>query len=178
MSLTVVGNKSRTRHRAPAKLAMLIMFLSAVVMSDAWNQEDKYSIAAIHVYLYYQSTGEIDTTDLLDGKRYNLWNTIIGAGVARKPSCAVWVLVDLSGPTFAKIGGELVVTATAGETTLLEKTLLLGDWFNEGKRLVLPFLIHGTGCEKLEISATLQGFPGAEVKVGTLKKSVPFGCGE
>jgi hypothetical protein len=38
--------------------------------------------------------------DLLDGEVHALWNTIIGEGEARKPSCAIWVLVDLTGPVF------------------------------------------------------------------------------
>jgi hypothetical protein len=177
MNLIVIGKRSRIRFRAPAKLAMLMVFFISVSVSDARNREDMYSVAAIHVHLYYQSTGEIDTRDLLDGKEHNLWNTIAGVGVARKPSCSVLVLVDLVGPTFAKIDGELAMKATAGETTLLERTLQLGDWYAD-ERLVLPFLIYGTGCEKLEISATLQDFPGAKIKVGTLKKSVPFECGD
>jgi len=178
MNPIVIAKKIRLRFRAPAKLTMLVIFFISVLVSDARNQEHTYSVAAIHVHLYYQSTGEIDPRDLLDGKEYNLWNTIAGVGVARKPSCAVLVLVDLVGPTFAKIDGELAMKATAGESILLERTLQLGDWYNAGERLLLPFLIYGTGCDKLEISATLRGFPSSMVKVGTLRKSVPFECGE
>jgi hypothetical protein len=177
MNAAVIGELSRRIFGVLVRLALLQFLLSSVLVSDAWNQEDKYSLAAIRVYLYYHSTGEIDSRDLLDGKVYNLWNTIIGAGVAQKPSRAVLLLVDLVGPTFAKIDGELVIKAIAGETTLLESTLSLRDWY-EDEKLVLPFLIYGTGCEKLEISAKLQGFPCAMIRNGMLKKFVPFECGD
>jgi hypothetical protein len=43
---------------------------------------------------------------------------------------------------------------------------------------VLPFLVYRTGCGSLEITATLKGVPPAKLKMATLKKSVPFECGE
>ena len=164
--------------KATAKLAGLIVLIGATVASGAWTEDEKYSVAAIHAHLYYQSTGEINPEDLLDGKAHALWNTIIGGGEARKPSCAILVLVDLTGPTFVNIGGKLAMKATEGEKTLLDQTLSLGIWFNEGQKLVLPFLVYGTGCGKLEITATLQGLPASKVKTAALKKLVPFECGE
>jgi hypothetical protein len=164
---------------ATAKLAGLIVFLGAAVASGNNVEEVKFSVAAIHAHLYHQSTGEINMTDLLDGKAHSLWNTIIGEGEARKPSRAIWVLVDLTGPTFAAdCGGKLTMKVTEGVKTLLGQTLMLDDWFNEGQELVLPFLVYGTGCGKLEITATLQGLPPSKVKIATLKKSVSFECGE
>lgn len=178
MNLMAIDHIRSNENRAPLIMAWLLIFMISVLVSDAWNQEDSYSVAAIHVHLYYQSTGEIDSRDLLDGKLYNLWNIIAGMGVARMPSCAVLAVVDLEGPSFEKIDGELTMKATVGDRTLLERTLQLRDWYSAGRRLSLPFLIYGTGCEELEICATLQGLPSAMVKVGMLKRSVPFACGD
>jgi hypothetical protein len=164
--------------KATARLAGLMLLLVASVANSSQAEYEEYSVAAIHAHLYYQSTGEINPTDLLDGKVHVLWNTVIGEGEAHKPSRAILVLVDLTGPTFAGFRGMLAVKATEGEKTLLDQTIPLDTWFNAGQKLVLPFLVYGTGCGKLEISATLQGLPAANVKTATLKKSVPFECGE
>jgi hypothetical protein len=155
----------------------MVLFCAAVP-NGIISEGGKYSVTAIHAHLYYQSTGEINPTDLLDGKGHSLWNTIIGEGEARKPSAAILVLVDLSGPTFWRRDGTVRLAATDGQKTLLDQTLLLGIWGNEGGKVVLPFLVCGTGCRKLEITATLEGFPDALVETATLKKIVPFKCGE
>lgn len=156
----------------------LIILLCALTTAETAADTEKFAVAAIHAHLYHESTGEINSTDLLDGKDHALWNTIIGEGEARKPSNAIWVLVDLVGPSFSNAHGALLLKVSDGEKTLLEKTLSLCDWFNEGNNLVLPFLVYGTGCKKLEITATLQGLPNAQVKTPTLKKLVLFECGE
>ena len=161
-----------------AMLTSLMVLLGTIVANDVQPGSGKYSVAAIHAHLYYQSTGEINSTDLLDGEVHALWNTIIGEGEARKPSAAILVLVDLTGPTFLKCDGRLRLTATDGEKTLLDQTLLLGIWFNTGGKVVLPFLVCGTGCNELEITATLEDLPATMVETPVLKKVVPFECGE
>jgi hypothetical protein len=101
-----------------------------------------------------------------------------GEGGAGGPSSVTLVLVELSGPTFAQAPGKLEVKATISKFTLLNQTLTLSTYFNEGKKLLLPFLVYETGCGSLEITATLKGVPPAKLKMATLKKSVPFECGE
>jgi hypothetical protein len=164
--------------RTTARVVGLIALLGLAVANDFRAEGGKYSVAAIHAHLYYQSTGEVNPRDLLDGQGHALWNTIIGEGEARKPSAAILVLVDLTGPTFLKCDGRLRLTATDREKTLLDQTLLLDIWFNEGGKVVLPFLVCGTGCSELEITAALEDLPATMVKTGTLKKVVPFKCGE
>lgn len=162
-----------------AKLIGGMLFLSVAIASGNLPEDGKFSVTAIHAHLYFHSTGEISPMDLLDGKRHALWNTIIGEGVARMPSRALWVIVDVAGPTFAvNFGGKLAVNVTDGLKTLLDQTLLLNDWYTKGDKLVLPFLVYGTGCGKLEITATLEGLPDTMVETATLKKIVPFKCGE
>lgn len=164
--------------KATAKFPALLVLLGAFVAGSSWAGYEKYSVAAIHAHLYFHSTGEISPTDLLDGKQHALWNTITGAGEAGKPSGAIWVLVDLTGPTFANIDGKLTLKATEGEKTLLSQTVSLRIWFKEGQKVVLPFLVYDTGCKKLEITATLEDLPATMVERATLKQVVLFECGE
>jgi hypothetical protein len=159
-------------------LAGLIVILGTIVGNDARPAFGKFSIVAIHAHLYYQSTGEINPTDLLDGEDHSLWNTIIGEGEARKPSAAILVLVDLVAPSFLKSNGRLRLTATDGEKTLLDQALLIDIWIHEGGKVVLPFLVYDTGCRELEITATLEEMPATMIETGTLTKIIPFECGE
>jgi hypothetical protein len=159
-------------------LTGLLLFLIASVERFTWADNEKYSITAIHAHLYHESTGEINRTDLLDGKVHMLRNSVIGEGEGGKPSNAVWILVELVGPTFANIKGKLSLKAIEGDKILLDQTLQLHKWFNEGGRLVLPFLVYGTGGSMLEITATLQGLPAEKILRTTLKKSIPFEIGE
>ena len=132
----------------------------------------------MHARLYYQSTGEISPADLLDGKQHALWNTIIGEGEARRPSAAIFVFVDLVGPWNHHWQGKLRLTAEDGEHTLLNQTIELDFWVQDAGKLVLPFLICGTGCKELELTATLEGLSTDQVDISTLTKTIPFECGE
>jgi hypothetical protein len=164
--------------RKPLGLTGLLLFLLTLIGTVTWADNEKYSITAMHAHLYHELTGEINRTDLLDGKVHMLRNSVIGEGEGGKPSNAVWILVELVGPTFGDIKGELSLKAIAGDKILLAQTLQLHKWFNEGGRLVLPFIVYGTGGSTLEITATLQGLPAEKVLRTTLKKSIPFEIGE
>jgi hypothetical protein len=202
-SLRLERGSQRTRTRRVENYAMKIstgllafVLLLGVIASGDPNQEGgKYSVAAIHAHLYYHATGKINPTDLLDGRNHALWNTIIGEGEAGEPSAAIMVLVDITGPGFLRCEGRLRLTATALEPgsedvdalpglmahdkkTLLDQTLELGLWFNEGGKVILPFLVCGTGCETVEITATLENMPATKVDTGRLAKTIPFKCGE
>lgn len=156
----------------------LMLLLSMIAPGDPNEAEVKYSLTAIHAHLYYHSTGKIDSTDLLDGKEYNLWNTIAGVGVAKEPSSTIMVLVDLVGPKFNRCEGRLRLTATDNQKILLDQTLELSLWFNQDGKVILPFFVPGTGCEHVEITATLEDLPASKVDTRTLTKTIPFECGE
>ena len=156
-----------------------IMLLLGMIALSAPNQEGgKYSVAAIHAHLYYHATGKTNPTDLLDGRSHALWNTIIGEGEAREPSAAIMVLVDLTGRWFAEREGRLRLTVTDRKKTLLDQTLELDLWFTERGKVTLPFFVCGTGCEHIEITATLEDLPASQVDTRTVTKTIPFECGE
>lgn len=161
-----------------SRLVLVTVLLVSTAASGRQNEGEGYTVAAIHVHLFYHATGEIDPTDLLDGRPHHLWNTVIGEGEAREPSTAVAVFIELAGPTFVDCPGRLAVKAQDGKKTLIDQIFPLEEWFNEGKRLVIPLFLYGTGCRPLDITARLQGLPAAKVRQGTLKRTVPFACGE
>ena len=162
------------------KMTLGLFFLVSALISSASARGDnaKYSVTGIHARLFFHGTGKIGTADLLDGNEHHLWNTIIGEGGAGAPSSATWVLVELTGPTFLQAPGKLEVKATANKKVLLNQTLSFSRYSFDGKNLVLPFLVYDTGCGSLEIAATLKEVPASKLKGATLKRSVPFDCGE
>jgi hypothetical protein len=132
----------------------------------------------MHAHLFYQSSGEISKYDLLDGKRHELWNTIIGEGEAGEPSGALWLSVEIAEPSDEISGGRLVLEVKEGEKCLLNQTLLLDKWVNDGDRLFLPFIVYGTGCETIVIIARLEGIPAENLGNGSFIRTIEFKCGE
>jgi hypothetical protein len=133
-----------------------------------------YAIAAIRAHMYFQDSGAVGTTDITDGK-VALWNTIIGEGDASAPSSATLVYVELSGPTFANVGGTIEVVVTEGKKKRLKQKLDVGTYFNQGTKVVLPFFVYDTGCDELKVNAT---FTTPDKKKVKKSATVPFSCGE
>jgi hypothetical protein len=134
-----------------------------------------YQISAIRAFLYYHDTGTFDDRDAATGQMA-LWNTIIGEGEAKAPSDVTLVQVELSGPSFSNISGTLEISVSAGKKKLVRQKLDAGTFFAEhSSRVLIPVLVHGTGCDELQVAVT---FTTPDRK--KLKKSgvVPFACGE
>lgn len=160
------------------RLVGLAIFFLSLLGSSRKGALESYSIIAMRAHLYYQSSGEISKYDLLDGKHHELWNTRIGEGEAREPSGALWLLVEISEPSEEIPGGHLALEVTEGEKCLLSQSLRLDKWVYDGNRLFLPFIIYGTGCETIVISARLLGIPAEKMGNSSLIKTIEFKCGE
>jgi hypothetical protein len=133
-----------------------------------------FALAGLRAYLFYEPLDKMDERDLVAG-RFALWNAMIGAGDAAAPSSTTVVLVDVAGPAFVTgTKGTLSVVATVGKRTLRRETVKIDEFFSEGSRLSIPFVVVGTGCGILNITATL-AVPGHREQ---LRKSVEFACGE
>jgi hypothetical protein len=86
------------------------------------------------------------------------------------------VLVDLSGPAFgADTQGMLDVQARAGKQSILNTRQRLNAFFSEKTRISIPFILYGTGCVPIEISASLIG---TRNRADAKKATIPFQCGE
>jgi hypothetical protein len=128
----------------------------------------------MRAHLFYEPLGKMDDRDLISGP-FGLWNAMIGAGDAQAPSATTIVVVDITGPAFLTgTKGTLTLLATAGRQTLRRETVRLSEFFSEGSRLSIPFVVIGTGCGILELTATLT-VPAHQER---LKRTVEFGCGE
>ena len=134
-----------------------------------------YSIAGIRALPYFQETGHFGQNDLTKGTQA-LWNLPIGGSDGTTPTAAILVLVDLSGPGFGSaVQGTLDVQARAGNQSILNTRQRLNSFFSEKDRISIPFILYGTGCSPIEISASLlAGSKNRDVK----KASIPFRCGE
>jgi hypothetical protein len=133
-----------------------------------------FAVTGLRAYLFYEPLGRMDERDLVVGP-FALWNAMIGAGDATAPSNTTIVLVDVTGPAFVTgTKGTLSFVATMGKQILRRETVKLNEFFSEGTRLSIPFVVVGTGCGTLKITATLI-VPGRRDR---LLKTVEFGCGE
>lgn len=110
----------------------------------------------VSAYLIYKDS-TISTFDVLNDKTIALWNTIIGAGDAEKPSDRTKIVLT------GKLD-NLKVTIYNGKRKVENKQLpnFSGDF---------EFIINNTGCE--EVKVTVTKFE-KQVYTGT----IPFKCGE
>jgi hypothetical protein len=87
--------------------------------------------------------------------------------------------VQLSGSRFASdTPGTLQLEARAGGKMLVKESVKLSHFLGQGSKIVVPFLVRNTGCERLTLTATLRNIPKGQVGRHSLTKTVPFRCGE
>ncbi len=148
-----------------------------------------YRVASMRVFLFHETTGTIDTTDLVAPRdRGELFNTNIGGGLAHdSPSGAVAVFVQLTGPFHLDETGHLSppfaldttrtlqLVAQIDDRTVLQRAVRLRSLFSEEHQVWVPFVVYGTGCGELKLTATLTR---ARQPEGTLVRAVTFQCGE
>ena len=147
-----------------------------------------YSVSAIRAYLYYDDTGEIGTVDITRVADGDLFNTIIGEGLAGRPSNTTLIIVEVYGPSFAsKDVGKLFIKATADQdqgegskqTVVLERSVDLNNYFQEHHRKILvPVFLYQTGSIPVTVTATLKGGNEAKGMTAVLKRTINFTGGE
>ena len=170
------------------KLLLLISILISPCLSASAAQS-VYAVTAIKGFLYYDDTGEIDARDLVKIPDGQLFNTVIGEGMAKRPSNTTLLMVEVSGPSFAnKDVGTLIVKVVSDrlnnkgvpvKATLLERSLNLNYYFQEtARKIQIPFWVYETGSSHMTITATLKGGKDAKSQSSTLSKKILFGGGE
>jgi hypothetical protein len=116
----------------------------------------------------------MDERDLVSGK-VGLWNTIIGEGDAEAPSSTTVVIVDVVGPSFPSgTQGTISMIAKDEKRLLRRETVKLEEFFSEGPKLSIPFVVIGTGCGTLKVEVELT----VKDKKDRLVKTVEYSCGE
>ncbi len=128
-------------------------------------------LVGIQAKLYYPATATF-SRNILAEPRFALWNTIIGAGDAESPSNATLVLVDLRGAP-GTYGERTTVRlrAVAGSRVLVNRAAQLSEFGPDGRQAV-GFWIYGTGCEAVDLTATLS------LRSDSVRARIPFECGE
>lgn len=155
----------------PMRLALALCLALASVSASA----QAVQIAGIRVALISDHDGSLTPTST-DGVDLDLTNVIIGD----PPSHATLVTVDLAGrpgSSGGTTGGRESVTLTARTATarrvVSRQTATIGS-FSESGRSVAVFVVQDTGCEALQITASVgRGGRGRRAEV-----TVPFACGE
>ena len=111
--------------------------------------------------------------DLL-GKSVILWNAIIGEGDVKAPTKATIVLVQVRATGSGEKDRVLELVARANGKELIRQSVAVSTFITGKGEAMIPFLVYGTGCEPLELTATLAGAG----KTDSLTRTVPFRCGE
>ncbi len=151
---------------------LLSIFVSAAAVCRA-EQKTPYRLSAIEAYLYYSNTGTF-SINIIDNKKFILWNVIIGEGSAHGYSNDTFIKILLKGkPGGYPEGLKIVLTARTPLETLLERESSPGIFASDGKYYA-GYWLYGTGCTPVEITVRLIG-KDSEQK---LTKTIPFECGE
>ena len=172
----------------PGFLRALLILGLLLTPSLAAQDTTAYRVTSMQVLLFHETSGLIDTTDLLAlGDTANLFNTSIGEGRAGSPSGAVVVLVELTGPFHLNETGHLSppfaldtahtlqLAAQINGRTLLQRAVRLRSLFSEEHQVWVPFVVYGTGRGELKLTATLTR---ARQSEAILVRTVTFQCGE
>ncbi len=130
------------------------------------------ALDGVATHLYYHHTGTVDDRE---ASSLQLWNTMIGEGDARSASATTVVHVTVSGAETLD-HGTVELVARAGKKRVFKQRVSLDDYVAvRGKAMVVPFMLYGTGCQSLAVTATLSA---GKRTVGEKTVVLPFACGE
>ncbi len=123
----------------------------ALLLSPPLAAQDTtaYRVASMRVFLFHETTGTIDTIDL--------------------------VVPRDRGPFALDTTRSLRLEAQIDGRTVLERAVRLRSLFSEEHQVWVPFLLYGTGCGELKLTATIMR---ARQSEAALDHSIFFRCGE
>ncbi len=172
-------------NRLVGVIACFVLMTASV---PAFAANPLYSITAIRAYLYYDDTGTIGTQDIIAVPDGSLFNTVIGEGIADRPSNTTLLVIEVSGPSFAsKDVGTLIVKALVDfdygkgpvKTVVLERSVNLNTYFQEKQpNIKVPFFLYQTGHLPVTVTATLKGGKDAKGQTSVLTQKIRFSGGE
>ena len=150
------------------------MLSAALVAVSAAAAAEAPKIAAIRAQLYYEGTGKFSDDVLASGEN-TLWNTIIGEGGAGAPSNFTLVTVEVTGKDVPQGAVKVQITARGYKRKIVGQRTSEVSIYDEKTKFIAPLFLYDTGCDEIEISAKLIG---KGVDKATVKKVIPFKCGE
>lgn len=131
-------------------------------------------IGAIRAQLYYEETGKL-SNDILSDKDLSLWNTIIGEGGAGGASNYTLVTVEVQGKDVPVGAVKVQVTARNSKRKIIAMNTADVSIYDAKTRFNAPLFLYNTGCDEIEISASLLG---KGISRNEVKAKIPFACGE
>ena len=157
-------------------LTIIVAVLSISVFAQAkLNQK----ISDVRAFLIYEENGEM-SRNILDGK-FTFWNTVIGEGDAEghSSSTLIHIVIDKDASK-SDIYPVLQFTAVSEDKKQVNYKTTVDYFFpTEGKsRVFVPFLLHNTGCQKITMTIKLINHRKPQNAYQTVKKVIPFLCGE
>ncbi|HEX9938107.1 MAG TPA: hypothetical protein VGB15_13325 [Longimicrobium sp.] len=127
---------------------------------------------SLRAMLFYSDKGTF-SRDIL-ARPVTLWNTPIGEGGSGGASNATLVVVDVRGEGGSYVPERKVqLTVTRNGRTVFQRAEEPGVLNSSGHTYV-GFWLYGTGCDRLRLSARIQGQQPSTPVTAT----IPFDCGE
>jgi len=161
-----------TAHRlilmALAPPAALIWLLLPATVS-AQRTVPPFRIGSVRAMLFYGQTGTF-SPDLFGPSAPTLQNVSTGEGQA----IATLVVVEITGrPDSYAPARKIALMATAGNRSLLTKSLALGRAGDDGK-FYAAFWLYDTSCTPVVLKARILG----QLEDSALQKTLNFRCGD
>jgi hypothetical protein len=161
------------------QIILLMLIISAMNLSVFAQAKTKHKISEVKAYLIYEENG-LMSKNILDTD-FVLWNVIIGEGDAEGHSSATMVHVVISKPS-ADLKTDPVLQFSAVSSGVkgikYNKTIEYQFPTEGASKTFVPFLLHDTGCQKVTMTMKLVERKKPTVVYQTLKKEIPFNCGE
>jgi hypothetical protein len=161
------------------KLFILTITLFAVSLTVFAQSKTNNKISDVKAFLIYEENGEM-SKNIFD-KDFTLWNVIIGEGSSEghSSSTMVHVVVSTDGKP-SKIYPVLQFSAVSEGKKLVNYSKTIEYLFpSEGaSKTFVPFLLHDTGCQKIRLTMKLVEKNKPSAVYQTVKKEIPFNCGE
>ena len=152
------AKNTMARKRIQCALTCVILFLSCY--------SHAVEVESVDVYIFYNESGSF-SENILEAEEFILWNTVVGGGSAEEPSDRFLIRVQLKGSknTYATDPVALAVRAKESGEVLYTETYA-GFQFMEAGIAYRASMVAGHNCQPLVI------------EVGSVRRALPFRCGE
>ncbi|HEV2914035.1 MAG TPA: hypothetical protein VGX92_12205 [Pyrinomonadaceae bacterium] len=154
-------------------LLLLLMLLTAALMETTAaaqsGRREPFEIKSMQARLFMSRDGSLGEDLFASDEARILWN--IGVHYS---SDSVLVIVEIAGPPDEREPyRRLALTATSGRRVLLNGSVPIYNFFDDA-RYHAAFIVHGTGCEPVKLTARILG----QRKPATMTRLINFQCGE
>jgi hypothetical protein len=157
-------------------LIVIGLFTSICVFAQT---KSNHKISDVKAFLIYEENGQM-SKNIFEGE-FVLWNAIIGEGDAEghSSSTMVQVVVSTDGKS-NKTNPVLQFSAVSTDKKRVNYNKTIEYFFpTEGaSKVFVPFLLHDTGCQQISMTMKLVEKSKPTIVYQTLKKDIPFNCGE